>query len=89
MRAHLGIVDACRITGRSRATHHRRLRPRPPRERTPRPAPVTALSAAERQAVLELMNTGEYAELPPAQIYARELDEGRYHCSERTMYRNP
>jgi putative transposase len=33
------------------------------------------------------MNSGEYAELPPAQIYARELDEGRYHCSERTMYR--
>ncbi|MFE0541105.1 transposase [Streptomyces sp. NPDC058891] len=29
----------------------------------------------------------EYVDLPPAQIYARELDEGRYHCSERTMYR--
>lgn len=87
LKAHTGIVDACRLTGRSRATHHRRLNPSPPREKKPRPAPVTALSAAEREAVLALMNTPEYVELPPAQIYARELDEGRYHCSERTMYR--
>ncbi|WP_442813294.1 hypothetical protein [Streptomyces sp. NBC_01754] len=87
MKTHTGIVDACRLVGRSRATHHRRLNPKPPRERKPRPAPVTALSATEREAVLALMNSPEYAELPPAQIYARELDEGRYHCSERTMYR--
>ena len=33
------------------------------------------------------MNSGPYAELPPAQIWARELDEGRYHCSVATMYR--
>lgn len=84
---YLGIVAACRITGRSRATHHRRLNPAPPGPRPPRPAPVNALSNTERQAVLELMNRPEYVDLPPAQIYARELDEGRYHCSERTMYR--
>ncbi|WP_405653832.1 hypothetical protein [Streptomyces sp. NBC_00019] len=36
---------------------------------------------------MELMNSGEYAELPPAQIWARELDDGRYHCSISTMYR--
>jgi transposase InsO family protein len=33
------------------------------------------------------MNCDEYAELPPAQIWARELDAGRYHCSVSTMYR--
>ncbi|GAA3052325.1 hypothetical protein GCM10010519_81030 [Streptomyces lactacystinicus] len=33
------------------------------------------------------MNNAEYAELPPAQIWARELDAGRYHCSVSTMYR--
>ncbi|MES0836647.1 hypothetical protein [Nocardiopsis tropica] len=37
--------------------------------------------------MLELMNSEPYAELPPAQIWARELDEGRYHCSVSTMYR--
>ncbi|MCH0561263.1 IS3 family transposase [Streptomyces sp. MUM 16J] len=84
---YLGIVAACRIAGRSRATHHRRLNPAPPRPKAPRPTPVNALSDTERQAVLELMNRPEYVDLPPAQIYARELDDGRYHCSERTMYR--
>ncbi|WP_405680371.1 transposase [Streptomyces sp. NBC_01238] len=33
------------------------------------------------------MNGDEYAELAPAQIWARELDAGRYHCSVSTMYR--
>jgi putative transposase len=37
--------------------------------------------------VLALMNSPRYIDLPPAQIWARELDEGRYHCSIRTMYR--
>ncbi|MFE2636744.1 hypothetical protein ACFXKF_18525 [Streptomyces scopuliridis] len=47
----------------------------------------TDLTDQERAAVLELMNSAEYAELPPAQIWARELDAGRYHCSVSTMYR--
>ncbi|MCY0924534.1 DDE-type integrase/transposase/recombinase, partial [Streptomyces sp. H27-G5] len=87
MTPHLGVVTACRLTGRSRATHHRRPHPAPPRPKVPRPAPVTALSAAERTEVLELLNSDAYVDLPPAQVYARELDAGRYHCSERTMYR--
>ncbi|MFI0264264.1 transposase [Streptomyces sp. NPDC017056] len=33
------------------------------------------------------MNEPRYADLAPAQIWARELHEGRYHCSVRTMYR--
>ncbi|MCX5241307.1 hypothetical protein OG824_39490 [Streptomyces prunicolor] len=33
------------------------------------------------------MNCDEYAELAPAQIWAAELDAGRYHCSVSTMYR--
>ncbi|MET7899905.1 DDE-type integrase/transposase/recombinase, partial [Streptomyces mirabilis] len=83
----LGVTAACRLTGRSRATHYRRLQPPPPRKpRSPQVQP-SALAAEERAAVLELMNNDEYAELPPAQIWARELDAGRYHCSVSTMYR--
>lgn len=81
------MVEACRLTGRSRATHHRRLNPAPPKPRVPRSAPAAALDGEERARVLALMNSDRYAELPPAQIWARELDEGRYHCSVRTMYR--
>lgn len=87
LKALIGIVTACRLTGRSRATHHRWLNPAEPKPKKPRPTPASALSADERTALLALMNSPRYAELPPAQIWARELDEGRYHCSVRTMYR--
>jgi transposase InsO family protein len=83
----MGTTAACWLTGRSKATHYRRLKPRPvPGPRAPQVQPAS-LSAEERSAVLELMNSPEYAELPPAQIWARELDAGRYHCSVSTMYR--
>jgi putative transposase len=83
----LGITAACRLTGRSRATHYRALKPPPvPKPRAVQVQP-SALTVQERAVVLELMNSPQYAELPPAQIWARELDEGRYHCSVSTMYR--
>ncbi|MDT0544804.1 hypothetical protein [Streptomyces lonegramiae] len=34
------------------------------------------------------MSQSEYVDLPSAQICARELDEGRYHCFGRTTYRS-
>lgn len=37
--------------------------------------------------MLALLNSPEYVDLAPAQVWARELDEGRYWCSESTMYR--
>jgi transposase InsO family protein len=45
------------------------------------------LSPDERAAVLDLLNQPQYADLAPAQVWARELDEGRYWCSQSTMYR--
>jgi putative transposase len=33
-----------------------------------------------------LPNRPEYVDLPPAQVWARELDAGNYWCSQRTMY---
>jgi putative transposase len=82
-----GTTRACKLTGRSRATHYRRINPPPRKPPTPRgPSPI-ALSVAERRAVLELLNRKEYADLAPAQVWARELDAGRYWCSESTMYR--
>jgi transposase InsO family protein len=58
------------------------LGPRPPRA-----SPPSRLPQAERAAILALLNKPEHADLAPAQVYARELDEGRYHCSVSTMYR--
>lgn len=46
-----------------------------------------ALSTAEVQQVLALCNSPEYASLPPAQIVAREVDQGRFIASESSFYR--
>ena len=55
--------------------------------RTPRAAPARALPSAERQRVLDVLHAPRFLDLAPAQVYATLLDEGTYHCSERTMYR--
>jgi transposase InsO family protein len=83
----LNTKAACQLTGRARATHYRRLRPPVLGPKPPRPSPPTALDAAERAAVLALLNSDGYVDLAPAQVWARELDDGRYHCSISTMYR--
>jgi len=79
-------AGACRLLGRSRATHYRDQRPvfGPP---APRPSPPNALCGAERQQVLTLLRSDEYCDLAPAQVWARLLDDGVYLCSIRTMYR--
>ena len=46
-----------------------------------------ALSDDERTQVLVALNEDRFCNLAPAEIYATLLDEGRYLCSERTMYR--
>ena len=54
---------------------------------TPRAAPARALPPAARQQVLDVLHAPRFIDLAPAQVYATLLDEGIYHCSERTMYR--
>jgi transposase InsO family protein len=53
----------------------------------PRTPPPWTLSPAEREKVLAVLNTPGYADLAIPQVWARELDEGRYWCSMSTMYR--
>jgi putative transposase len=80
---------ACQLVGRSRATHYRHARPPVQGPKPARPVPDNgqALSAAERTAVLELINSSGYWDLSIGQIWARELDEGNYLCSMSSMYR--
>jgi len=37
--------------------------------------------------VLDVLHKPRFADQPPAQVYAKLLDEGRYLCSIRTMHR--
>jgi putative transposase len=81
----LGIAPTCAALGLPRSTYYRRRRPArttPPPRRSPR-----ALGEAERAAVLEQLHTPRFVDLAPGEVYATLLDEGRYLCSERTMYR--
>jgi len=41
----------------------------------------------EREAVLAELHSERFVDCSPAQVWATLLDEGRYLCSERTMYR--
>jgi putative transposase len=83
----LGVKPACALLGRSRATHYRALRPPMDTVRRPRVSPPNALTRTERGQVLALLRAPEHCDLAVAQVWARELDEGRYYCSISTMYR--
>jgi putative transposase len=37
--------------------------------------------------VLDVLHEPRFADQASAEVYARVLDENRYLCSERTMYR--
>ena len=37
--------------------------------------------------MLDVLHEPRFADKAPAEVYATLLDEGRYLCSERTMYR--
>ncbi len=58
-----------------------------PDSRPVRRPPPSALSEAERAQVLALLASSTYADLAIPQVWARELDAGRYWCSLSTMYR--
>ena len=81
----LGVAPTCAALEVPRASYYRGLKPQV--ELPPRPTPARALPAEERQAVLDVLNGPRFVDLAPAEIYATLLDEDRYLCSERTMYR--
>jgi len=80
-----GITAACSALGASRATHYRRSRPKAGPRR--RPSSPRALSGDERAQVREVLTSERFVDQAPAEVHATLLDEGRYHCSVRTMYR--
>jgi putative transposase len=90
-----GILTACEVLGVPRASYYRRRprlgppsvpRPEPPAP-SERPAPARSLSLEERARVLALLHEQRFQDRSPAAVQATLLDEGRYLCSIRTMYR--
>ncbi|MFQ5792576.1 MAG: IS3 family transposase [Acidobacteriota bacterium] len=84
----IGTQPACGALGVSRASlYRRRQASRYPQLVKRRPPAARALSSGERQAVLQTLHCERFVDQAPAPIWATLLDEGRYLCSIRSMYR--
>jgi len=85
----IGTRRACEAFGIPRASVYRR-RARSKAEvvecsgKSPSPR---ALQPEEKQAVLDILHSERFVDKAPHEVYATLLDEGKYHCSIRTMYR--
>jgi len=87
--SHVGLSSACQAFAlnrgfvyRDRNRHNVTASPRASRARPP-----LALSAAEQDLLLGVLDSERFADVAPAAVYATLLDEGCYHGSIRTMYR--
>ncbi len=81
----LGVTHCCEALGVPRASYYCWRTPKygPHRRRkVPR-----ALSESEQQVVLDTLRSERFCDQAPAQVVATLLDEERYLCSTRTMYR--
>mgnify|MGYP001274360818 CR=1 FL=1 len=83
------VEPLCKALGVSRATLYRRHQEsdKPADEPKKRPTPARALCTEERAEVLEVLHNERFIDRAPAAIHATLLDEKKYLCSERTMYR--
>jgi putative transposase len=86
--AQVGISDACQALTVSRATFYRSQEPPAPARPLPTPRrSARALTQAERAETLSVLHSEEFVDSAPAAVCATLLDQGRYLCSPRTMYR--
>ena len=83
-----GVQAACTALGipRSRLYRMRQVE-HESRSAKQRPSPARALSEEERSQVREVLNSEEFQDQAPREIYATLLDGERYLCHWRTMYR--
>jgi putative transposase len=88
----IGVRPACDAAGASQAGYYRRYRISPAPQR---PAPIPyrdrpqprALSEAGQHAILDVLHSGRFVDVSPAEVRATLLDEGVYLGSPSTFYR--
>lgn len=81
----VGVGQACQVLGVPRSSFYRARQPQA--APAPRSAPARALAAPERGAIRDVLNSARFQDATPREVYATLLDEGRYLCHWRTMYR--
>ena len=85
------LIPACEVLCITSRTYQRWVKDggiksdgRPEAER---PKPANSLSEEEKQYILSIVNSPEYASRPPSQIVPSLADKGEYIASESTYYR--
>jgi len=81
----VGLQQACKTLDVSRSAIYRARQPQA--ESKPHPTPKHALSVEECAEIRKLLNSERFMDNAPRQVYATLLDEGKYVCHWRTMYR--
>jgi putative transposase len=81
----IGKQAACTALGLPRSSLYRAQKPH--RTQTSPQASPRALSQPEKDAVRQELNSERFQNFAPREVYATLLDEGRYLCSYRSMYR--
>jgi putative transposase len=85
----VGVVRACQGLGLPRSSFYRAREAQTGLKAagTKAAQPPRALSETEKRKVRQLLNSERFQDLAPREVYAALLDEGRYLCHWRTMYR--
>ena len=88
---HCPVRKACDALALATETYYAWKRPpqirQPPQEPPRRRRHPRALTAAQREQALDVLNSPRFADRSASQVYATLLDEETYLCSERTLYR--
>jgi len=81
----VGVSAACQTLGVPRSSLYRARQPK--HEPKPRPTPERALKPEEKEQVLQVLNSEQFQDSAPREVYATLLDDDKYLCHWRTMYR--
>lgn len=87
------VSRACALVGQARSSYYRRSRGYQHYQPVPEPIPQadrvqpSALTRAERDQIVAVLEQEEYGDLSVVQTYWRAFDAGQIACSQRTFYR--
>jgi len=83
----VGVQAACQALAVPRSSLYAARQPPPTPAPRPASPPPNMLTPTEKAAVLTELNSERFADQTPYEVYPQLLDEGRYLCSLRSMYR--
>ena len=79
----VGVSAACQTLGVPRSSLYRARQPK--HEPKPRPTPERALKPEEKEKVLQVLNSEQFQDSAPREVYATLLDDDKYLCHYRIL----